>query len=109
MSDPGKRTPTPGVVYFVAEWDEPYVKIGAARKDREGGFPARIKELQTGNPKCLYPMHTVFSADVFRDETVLHGYFADFHVEGGGKDWYQVPDGVDFTDWLRESYWGHEA
>jgi T5orf172 domain len=92
------------MVYFVAPWDDPYIKIGLAEKDRQGGLEGRIKGLQTGHPKQLYPMHSVWSEDVFRDERLIQGFFQDFGMEGGGSEWFKVPDGVDFTDWLRENW-----
>jgi hypothetical protein len=67
--------PKPGVVYFLAEWDDPYVKIGLAQRSRQGGLGGRIKGIQTGNPRRLYPLHTVSSEDVFRDERMIHGFF----------------------------------
>jgi T5orf172 domain len=97
-------TPKPGIVYFVAPWDDPYIKIGLAEKDRQGRLEGRIKGMQTGHPKQLYPMHTVWSEDVFRDERLIQGFFQDFRMEGGGSEWFKVPDGVDFTDWLRENW-----
>ncbi len=64
--------------------------------------------MQTGHPRCLYPLHTVASDDVVRDERVIQGFFESFRMAGGGTEWFRVPDGVDFTDWLRDN-WGDEA
>jgi hypothetical protein len=102
----GKRlaVPEPGFIYFIAPEDDPYVKIGLARKSRQGGVQGRIKSMQTGHPKLLYPMHTVESADVFRDERVIHGFFEEFHMTGGGSEWFKVPDGMSFPDWLRDNW-----
>jgi hypothetical protein len=52
-------------------------------------------------------MHTVVSEDVFRDERVIHRFFEEFHMSGGGSEWFKVPDGVGFPDWLRDNWdWG---
>jgi hypothetical protein len=102
-----KRRAAPGFIYFVAPEDDPYVKIGLARKSRQDGVPGRIRGMQTGHPKWLYPMHSVVSDDVFRDERIIHNFFKEFHMTGGGSEWFKVPDGVSFADWLRDNWdWG---
>lgn len=75
-----RAAPKPGFIYFVAPEDDPYVKIGLARQSRQDGVPGLIKGMQTGHPKWLYPMHTVASEDVFRDERIIHDFFKEFHM-----------------------------
>jgi Meiotically up-regulated gene 113 len=99
-----RRHSDTGWIYFVAVWGDPYVKIGLARKSRRDGVKGRIRSMQTGHPKFMYPMHTVQSDDVFRDERIIHGFFEEDRMQGGGIEWFRVPEGTSFPDWLKEHW-----
>lgn len=90
-----------GAVYFVAEWETPFIKIGRTNTDTPEGVARRVKELQTGNPRLLYPIHTVWSDNVIAEEQILHRLFASFRAREN-SEWFKCDR--EFTDWFNYFY-----
>ena len=90
-----------GIVYFLGEWDTPFIKIGRRKLSAVEGLKGRIKDLQSGNPRTLYPLHTIWSTDVARDERAIHELFREFRVSPD-SEWFRC--NTDFTNWLTDNW-----
>ena len=71
-----------GYVYFIT--DGQYVKIGTTND-----LNMRLKFLQTGNPRELSILHSVFCNNPFQTESMYHELFKNRHVL---NEWYDIKD-----------------
>ena len=69
-----------GVIYFITQEDDRYVKIGYADKDAN----RRLLDLQIGNPHELY-LYAFIDGDIALEKE-LHERFKKFHIRG---EWFQ--------------------
>ena len=73
-----------GYVYFIT--DGQYVKIGTTND-----LDRRLKFLQTGNPRELSILYSVFCSNPFQTETMYHKLFKNKHIF---NEWYDIKDTI---------------
>src|SRR4030095_4733009 len=81
-SHPGK----PGIVYLIQAQGDPPIKIG-----RGVNAIARLKQLQTGNPRKLVLLREIAHPEHDKLEKQLHARYNAFNVEG---EWFALPPDV---------------
>ena len=89
----GMRRGAMPFVYFIAEPDPGYVKIGTAVDPVK-----RLRELQTGNPRRLRIERVIYGNA--EHERVLHAYFRGWMAEGKRQATTFKPTHAKDTEWF---------